>query len=89
LGATQKGVLTHLKEWQEAEEIGQATEAAQACAQEFNGLYADSAMNLLDRTPALLYLLAAYQAGLRDGLEEGRKIVQEVRTGSQGSMLDA
>jgi hypothetical protein len=70
---TQKAVMTHLKDWQEAQSFTAGTEAAAKAAREFNGLYEESAQNLLARTPDLFSLLTAYMAGKADGEAEERE----------------
>jgi len=67
--ATQRGVTEHLKSWMEADSMQGAAKAAWDCAEEFDGLYEESAKNLLGRTPDLMLLLSAYAAGKRKGAE--------------------
>ena len=67
--ATQKNVTEYLKEWQQADTMQKAVEAARKAAREFDGLYDESAMNLLARTPDLMLLLSAFVAGKEDGIE--------------------
>lgn len=61
--ATQKDVTDALKEWQEATSLKKAVEAAVKAARAYDDLYEESAKNLLARTPALMDLLSAVQAG--------------------------
>lgn len=65
--ATQRAVTEHLKTWMEATTLQEAATAAKAAAEEFDGLYGESAQNLLLRTPDLMLLLSAYMAGKRAG----------------------
>lgn len=64
--ATQKQVLDALRVWNEATSMKEAVEAARQTAEFFDGLYEESATNLLARTPELLKLLAAYLAGKKE-----------------------
>lgn len=73
-----------LKKWEAADSMQEAVEAAQKAAQEYDGLYPDSAKNLLARKPTLMMLLAAYLAGRTDGIAEEaerHKPVQETLDG--------
>ena len=65
--ATQRAVTEYLKTWMTAETMQEAVAAAQAAAKEFDGLYTESAKNLLARNPDLMLLLSAYMAGKRAG----------------------
>jgi hypothetical protein len=71
--ATQRAVGEYLKAWLEAEAMQDAVKAADAAAREFDGLYTESAKNLLARSPDLMLLLSAYMAGKRAGEEAERK----------------
>lgn len=66
--ATQRGVTEHLKTWMDADSIQAAAKAAADCAAEFDGLYTESAKNLLARTPDLMLLLSAFAAGKQAGI---------------------
>lgn len=68
--ATQKKVEEYLKKWEEAETMQEAVAAARGAAQEYDGLYEESARNLLARKPTLMALLSAYVAGRSDGIAE-------------------
>jgi hypothetical protein len=72
--ATQKDVTSYLKQWQEAETIKEAKEAAGKAARCFDSLQEQSALNLLNRTPDLMLLLSAYVAGKEDGAS-GRETI--------------
>lgn len=61
--ATQKDVTDALKEWEEATSLKKAVEAAVKCARAYDDLYEESAKNLLTRTPRLMDVLSAVQAG--------------------------
>lgn len=61
---TQKNCTDLLKKWQDASSMQEAVDAAKLCAKEFDGLYEESAMNLLGRTPELMLLLSAFRAGM-------------------------
>ena len=68
--ATQKNVTEAVKAWQSASSMKTATEAAGKAAIEFDGLYEESAKNLLGRSPDLLLLLSAFLAGKEQGIAE-------------------
>ena len=53
-----------------AEDMKTAVEAAAAAAKEYDGLYDESAKNLLAREPQLMMLLSAFLAGRQYGVEE-------------------
>lgn len=59
-----------LKKWEAAESMQEAVEAAKMAAQEYDGLYEESAKNLLARKPTLMMLLASYLAGREAGVAE-------------------
>lgn len=81
--ATQKQCTDYLKEWSSATSMAKAIEAASKTAKEFDGLYDESAKNLLGRTPDLILLLSAYMAGKADGIAQEKardKTVQDTLT---------
>jgi hypothetical protein len=70
-----------LKKWEAAESMQDAVAAAKGAAEEYDGLYEDSAKNLLARKPTLMMLLAAFLAGRERGVAEEadrHRPVQEV-----------
>lgn len=61
--ATQKDVTDALKQFKEATTMKASAAAAAKVAQSFSELYEESAKNLLTRTPDLIDVLGAVQAG--------------------------
>lgn len=80
--ATQKDVTDALKEWEEATSLKKAVAAAVKAARAFDDLYEESATNLLARTPRLMDLLSAVQAG-----REWERYEQKKRSAPQQEQL--
>lgn len=68
--ATQKQCVEYVKAWAQAADVQEATKQAVLAAKEFDGLYDESAKNLLARTPDLMLLLTAFMAGREAGIAE-------------------
>lgn len=68
--ATQARTKELLKEWVAAEDMETAIKAAAAAAEEYDGLYEDSAKNFLAREPQMMMLLSSFLAGRQYGVGE-------------------
>jgi hypothetical protein len=83
LMATQKDVTDAMKEWEEATSMKAAVTAALRAAKAFDDLYEESAKNLLARTPRLMDVLSAVQAGrLWEQHEQAKRVVPQ-----QGALI--
>lgn len=82
--ATQKDVTDALKEWEEATTMKRSAAAAARGAQAFAELQGDSGPNLLKRTPRLLDMLGAVQAGRLMARAEYQALEAQRRAAAQG-----